>query len=127
MFASPYALEAEFYLEDDPPHAAEHTPADGIASFTLMEDAPLDWDAFSRFITTLMALRGADLLCARGLLNVENCRGPVVVRFVQHLAYRPVELAEWPDGDRSSRMVFVTRDIKEREVRSLFDAVRALA
>ena len=66
----------------------------------LTEDAPLAWDAFSRFITTLQALRGADLLRVTGLLNVEGCRGPVAVQFLQHLALPPVELQAWPDGDR---------------------------
>ena len=46
---------------------------------------------------TLIALRGADLLRVKGLLNVAGCRGPVVVQFVQHLAHPPVELAAWPD------------------------------
>ena len=32
----------------------------------LTEDAPLSWDAFSRFMATLMALRGADLLHVKG-------------------------------------------------------------
>jgi len=125
-FASPRALEADFYLEDDPAQIAG--PAqDGIARFTLREDAPLAWEAFSRFITTLMALRGADLLSAKGLLNVRGCLGPVVVQFMQHLAHRPVELAEWPDQDRRSRVTFVMRNAGERAVRDLFDAVRAFA
>ena len=55
-------------------------------------------------------MRGADLLCAKGLLNVEGCRGPVVVQFVHHLAHRPVELTEWPDEDRASRVAFVGAD-----------------
>jgi hypothetical protein len=49
------------------------------------------------------------------------------VQFVQHIAHPPVELAAWPDGERKSRMVFITRDIGEREVLDLFAAVRALA
>lgn len=127
-FASPQALEAEFYLESGPLlQIAEHTSADGIAQFILTEDGPLDWDVFSQFITTLIGLRGADLVCARGLLNVEGCRGPVVVQFVQHLAHRPVELAEWPDEDRRSRVAFVARNLSEKSVRNLFEAVRALA
>ena len=80
----------------------------------------------SRFITTLMALRGTDLLCARGLLNVEGCRGPVVVQFVQHLANPPVELQRWPDDNRQSRVLFITRNISEQQVRGLLEAFRNL-
>ena len=53
----------------------------------LTEDAPLSWDAFSRFATTLTALRGADLLQMKGLLNIAGCRGPVAVQFMGHLAH----------------------------------------
>jgi G3E family GTPase len=76
---------------------------------------------------TLIALRGADLLRVKGFLNVAGCKGPVVVQFVQHIAHPPVELAAWPDVDRKSRVVFITRDIGERQVRDLLTAVRALA
>jgi G3E family GTPase len=76
---------------------------------------------------TLIALRGPDLLRVKGLLNVAGCRGPVVVHVVQHLAHSPVELAAWPSKDRSSRLVFITRGISERQVRDLLASVRALA
>jgi G3E family GTPase len=76
---------------------------------------------------TLIALRGTDLLRVKGFLNVAGCKGPVVVQFVQHIAHPPVELAAWPDADRKSRIVFITRDIGGREVRELLRAVRAVA
>ncbi|HEY6704086.1 MAG TPA: GTP-binding protein, partial [Xanthobacteraceae bacterium] len=104
---------------------AEHS--DGIASFVLIDDAPLPWDAFARSMDTLIALRGPDLLRVKGFLNVAGCRGPVVVHVVQHLAHPPVELAAWPDKDRASRLVFITRNIPEDHVRNLLASVRALA
>ena len=113
------ALRSGFVAE------AEHS--DGIVSFVLTDDAPLPWDAFARGMETLIALRGGDLLRVKGLLNVVGCRGPVVVHVVQHLAHPPVELAAWPDKDRASRLVFITRAIPERQVRDLFASVRALA
>jgi G3E family GTPase len=76
---------------------------------------------------TLVALRGGDLLRVKGLLNVDGCRGPVVVQFVQHLAHPPTELAAWPDEERRSRVVFIARNLNETAARNLFDAVRALA
>jgi G3E family GTPase len=104
---------------------AEHS--DGITSFVLTDAAPLPWDAFARAMETLIALRGPDLLRVKGFLNVAGCKGPVVVQVVQHLAHPPVELATWPDKDHSSRVVFITRNIPERQVRDLLGSVRALA
>jgi len=109
---------------------AEASHDDGIASFVLEWDGSIAWPAFSRAMETLMALRGPDLLRVKGLLDVAGCRGPVVVQYVQHLAHPPVELESWPeswpDQNRMSRVVFITRNIRERQVRDLFVAVRAL-
>jgi G3E family GTPase len=104
---------------------AEHS--DGIESFALEFADPIEWPTFSRAMETLTALRGADLLRVKGLLNVAGCRGPVVIQYVQHLAHPPVELESWPDTSRASRVVFITRNVPERQVRDLFAAVRALA
>jgi G3E family GTPase len=119
LLAAPQAGDRRFLAE------AAHS--DGIASFVLRDDAPLDWDTFSRFMETLTALRGGDLLRVKGLLNVAGHKGPVVVQLVQHLAHPPVELAAWPDEDRGSRVVFIARNLPEADVKGLFDAVRRLA
>ena len=104
---------------------AEH--ADGIESFVIETAEPLDWPTFSRTMETLTALRGADLLRIKGILNIAGCRGPVVIQYVQHLAHPPVELDAWPDANRKSRIVFITRGVSEHQVRDLFAAVQALA
>jgi G3E family GTPase len=106
--------------------AADAVHGDDIGSFVFAERAPLDWSVFARFMDTLTALRGSDLLRVKGLLHVKGCEGPVVVQFVQHLAHPPVELGAWPDGLKESRLVFITRNLGEAEVRALFDAVRGL-
>ncbi len=105
---------------------AETAHSDGIASFVLADDMPMPWPVFARAMETLMAMRGPDLLRVKGFLNVEGCRGPVLVQFVQHLAHPPVELETWPDGERRGRVVFITRHIAEAQVRDLFAAVTQL-
>jgi G3E family GTPase len=107
--------------------AEEATHTDGVASFTLRDPEPIAWEPFSRALDLLIALRGADLLRLKGLLNVAGCRGPVVVQVVQHLAHPPVELAAWPDADRDSRLVVIARGLGAAAVRSLFAAARAVA
>jgi len=111
-------LGDDFYVEQAPLLTGDR--------FTLAERAPLRWDTFSRFVTTLTALRGADLLRASGLMNIEGCRGPVAVQLMGHLAALPVELQAWPDDERASRLEFISCGIEKEMVRDLFDSVCAL-
>jgi G3E family GTPase len=106
---------------------AEAAHSDGIGSFVLAENGAIAWEPFARAMETLIALRGPDLLRFKGFLDLEGSQGPVLVQFVQHLAHPPVELAAWPDGERGTRLVFITRGVSERQVRDLFAAVRALS
>ncbi len=105
---------------------AEASHSDGIGSFVLTQKKPLPWAVFARSMDALMQLRGPDLLRVKGFLNVEDCKGPVIVQFVQHLAHPPVELEHWPDETRQSRVVFITRNISEQQVRDLFEAIWAV-
>jgi G3E family GTPase len=105
---------------------AETAHSDGIGSFVLTGDTPLSWAVFAKTMDTLMQLRGPDLLRVKGFLDVEGCKGPVMVQFVQHLAHPPVELEMWPDDNRQTRVVFITRNILETQVRGLLAAIRAL-
>ncbi len=99
----------------------------GLASFSLVFDEPLSWPAFEQAMMVLTALPGPDLLRVKGLVAVAECRGPVVVHFVQHVAHPPIELEDWPDEDRRSRLVFITRGLARAAVTELFAGVAAVA
>jgi len=117
-------------LDDGPGHDHDHDPghahSHGIGSFAVFFDAPLPWPVFEQAMAVLTALRGPDLLRVKGLVAVAGARGPVVVQAVQHIAHRPVELEDWPDNDRRSRLVFITRNLGRAEVEALFAAVGAI-
>ena len=108
--------------EHDHAHAHSH----GIDSFAVIFDKPIAWPAFEQAMAVLTALRGPDLLRVKGIVAVEGAKGPVVVHAVQHTAHRPIELQAWPDDDRRSRLVFITRGIGRAEVENLLAAVAAL-
>jgi G3E family GTPase len=127
-------IDPAFLLADtlDPPapppaHDHAHAHSDGIASFPLFFERPLPWPVFEQAMAVLIALRGPDLLRVKGLVAVEGVRGPVVVHVVQHVAHRPVELQAWPDDDRRSRLVFITRHLPPAIVEALFAAVASVA
>jgi G3E family GTPase len=105
--------------------AAVHTH--GLNSFALIFDEAMPWACFEQAMAVLTMLRGADLLRVKGILAIAECRGPVVVHAVQHLVHPPVELEDWPDADRRSRLVFVTRGLTRESVVHLFSAIDGIA
>jgi G3E family GTPase len=121
------------FLLDEPPDmrrnfdlaVADHTH--GLESFSFTFDEKLSWPSFEQAMAVLMSLRGPDLLRVKGLLAVAECRGPVVVHVVQHIAHPPVELEDWPDDDHRSRLVFVTRGLAREPVARLFAGITAVA
>jgi G3E family GTPase len=110
-----------------PEHDHAHAHSHGIDSFAITFDKPLAWPAFEQAMAVLTALRGADLLRVKGIVAVEGVKGPVVVHAVQHTSHRPIELQEWPDSDRTSRLVFITRGIGRTEIENLLAAIAAVA
>ena len=92
-------------------HGRDHRHDSGITSFAIQRDAPLPWDAVRAWLESVASLRGADLLRMKGIINVAGRAGPVIVHGVQHVFHPPVELPEWPDADRTTRIVFITRNI----------------
>ena len=56
---------------------------DGLCSFSMLFDEPLSWPGFEQAMAVLTALRGPDLLRVKNVVAFEECRGPVVVHFVQ--------------------------------------------
>ena len=106
---------------------AHHGHHGSIVSFVLAFDEPLDWMAISQWLAHLRHTRGADLLRVKGILNLLGEPTPVVIHGVHHVFHPPVALAEWPDADRRSRIVFITRGIARHEVLALWQAGRAAA
>ena len=126
------AIEPSFLLAE--PSSSRHSfdlggpeHSHGLCSFALIFEKPLPWAGFEQTMAVLTALRGPDLLRVKGFVAIEECRGPVVVHFVQHVAHPPVELEDWPDADRRSRLVFVTSGLPRESVARLFTDVAAIA
>jgi len=123
-----FACEEVHELRDHAHHGHDHHGHDqSIASFVLAFDEPLDWIAVSHWLAYLRSVRGEDLLRVKGILNLRGEPAPVVIHGVHHVFHPPVALREWPDADRRSRIVFITRGIARQEVLALWQAGRAAA
>ena len=95
---------------------------DSIRSFCLYYERPITRAGLVMWMTTLAGLRGANLLRVKGLLNVEG--EPTVIHAVQTIVHEAVTLKAWPDADRRSRIVFITRDMERAELTRTLDAFK---
>ena len=96
---------------------------DHIRSFSLVSEAAIPAASFELFLELVRAMHGPNLLRFKGVVKLaETPDSPLVVHGVQHILHPPTRLPNWPDGDHSTRMVFITRDIEERTIRELFAA-----
>jgi len=110
--------------------AAGHDHADhtsGVSSFCLWFETPLDWTAFGIWMSMLLNRHGDRVLRVKGMLNVAGVADPVLVNGVQHVVHPPTHLTGWPDADRRSRIVFITRDVSRARIEASLAAFNALA
>ncbi|WP_457940360.1 CobW family GTP-binding protein [Mesorhizobium sp. 10J20-29] len=92
-------------------------------SFSVRREKPVPWMRFRRFVDVIAECRGDDFLRMKGLVNVEGRVGPVIVHQVQHLTHAPEELERWPSADRSTRLIFITKNIDGPTVEALFASI----
>ena len=84
---------------------------DDVDTVSLVFEEPIDWMAFSSWLAELRNRHGRELLRVKGILNLEGEDGPVVIHGVQHIFQSPKRMVAWPDDDRRSRLVFITRGL----------------
>ncbi|WP_212523521.1 GTP-binding protein [Actibacterium sp. MT2.3-13A] len=97
--------------------AHDHLHDSDTNSFVIVYPQPIDWTAFGVWLTALLHVHGAHVLRVKGILNVQDSDTPVVIHGVQHVVHPPLHLHRWPDEDRTSRIIFITRGIGEGAIR----------
>ena len=88
-----------------------------IHSFVISYAEPIAWHALVDALEMLTFFRGEHLLRIKGIVHVAGEALPRVIHAVQHTIYPSATLSAWPDDDRSTRLVFITRDLDETLVR----------
>jgi G3E family GTPase len=90
------------------PAGGEAAHLGGISTLELTTRDPLDWQAFSVWLSALLHAHGPDVLRVKGVLDVRGA-GPVALNAVQHVVHRPEHLTRpMPPG---TRLVLIVRDL----------------
>src|SRR6201996_4210469 len=103
-------------------HHHDHTHDDDIKGVALRLDQPVDPNKVTSWLNDLLARQGPDILRAKGILNVKGEDRRLVFQAV-HMILEGDFQREWKAGeDRSSRMVFIGRNLDEALLRAGFQA-----
>jgi G3E family GTPase len=96
-------------------------PHSGIRSFSVIREEPVTFAGLEVWTGMLGEVRGPNLLRIKGIVNVGG--RPIVIQAVQHMFHPFSELPEWPDDDRRSRIVFITRDVSREQIERTLEAL----
>ena len=110
------ADEAGYWIAGADSSLYDHSHTDGISSFVLNFDQPLDWTAFGIWMTMLLNRHGDKVLRIKGLLNVCGIGTPVLINCVQHVVHQPVHLDNWPNSDHRSRLIFIVNGLHHEQL-----------
>jgi G3E family GTPase len=96
---------------------ATATHAHGISALSIRLQRPMDRLRFAMALGGLARDHGEKLLRVKGLVEfTDRPGGPAAIHAVQHTLYPPRWLERWPDGDVTSRLVFIIRDLEPDEI-----------
>jgi G3E family GTPase len=96
-----------------------------VQSFSIRHEAPVTRAGLVLWLDLIAGLKGRDLLRVKGVFNVEG--EPVAVHAVQRIVHEPVPLPAWPDDERASRIVFITRGITRAAIENTLDVLGYVA
>ncbi len=113
-------VEPDFLTSD---HDHEHD--DDIKSLCLVSDEPLDSEKFQTWFGNLIQERGVDLLRSKGILSFKDDNDRFVFQGV-HMLMDGAPMGPWPEGNRTSRIVFIGRNLDTMDLENGFAACRAI-
>ncbi len=113
------------HCDHDHDHEHDHVHDDDIRGVALSLERPLDPHRVTRWLNELLQRQGPDILRAKGILSVAGEDRRLVFQAV-HMILEGDFQREWKPGeDRSSRMVFIGRNLDETLLRVGFEACAA--
>jgi G3E family GTPase len=94
-----------------------------IRAYSFSTDKAIPAESFALFQELLRSAHGPKLLRLKAIVKIaERLENPVIIHGVQHVFHPPVILERWPDSDKRTRMVFITKDMDPKFVESLWEA-----
>lgn len=117
------AFDLSRILEIEPGLLSEeddHEHDEDIVSISLTTDREIEPEKFSQWIRGFIMDRGVDILRTKGILNLAGQENRYVFQGV-HMVMDSAWGAPWAEQPRSSRLVFIGRNLDTAEIKAKFD------
>jgi len=102
-----------------------HDHGDDVAGVSLRLDRPVDGNKISVWLNDLLQAQGADILRAKGIVDVQGEPRRLVFQAVHMILEGDLQRPWAPSETRESRMVFIGRNLDEAALRAGFEACAA--
>jgi G3E family GTPase len=99
----------------------DHEHDSGIHSVALKSSVPMDAGKIDAWLNTLVATKGADILRAKGILDVAGEDRRLVFQAVHMLLEGDFQRVWRSNETRCSRLVFIGRNLDEHALKAAFD------
>jgi len=96
-----------------------------IETASIVIDHPVTDEGFDDWLNDLVRRRGPNLLRVKGIVFLDGIPNPFVFHGVQNVFDPPVIVKDWPEGDQTSRVVIIARDIPKSELQAGLDELAA--
>lgn len=102
-------------------HHHDHSHDETVKSISLVIDGEFDVDKVNFWLGSLLELRGEDIFRTKGVLAIDGFERRFVFQGV-HMLFEGMPDREWKEGEkRTSKMVFIGRDLDEQVIREGFE------
>ena len=95
-----------------------------VRAHCFLLDGPVSWSGVAAWQRVVVEALGERLLRCKGLVEIAESGEVVFLQGVQRIFHAPERLPRWPDADRRSRLVCITRDVEEAELRRTLPALK---
>ncbi len=104
------------------PDCSGHVHDDDIKGVSLRLDRPVDGQKVSQWLNALLAAQGQNILRAKGIVDVAGEERRLIFQAVHMILEGDLQRPWLADEDRSSRMVFIGRDLDAAALKTGFEA-----
>ena len=93
-----------------------------VSTIRICTESPIDWEAFGVWLSMLLHAHGDRIMRVKGILNIAESEGPVVIQGVQYVIYPPEHLDAWGRIPKQTDLVFIVRGIETEAIERSFNA-----